>query len=107
MRNLSVTLNGTRLGRSALPLTTQEYLRELESDVVALESQLWQLVERRPAQRPRYCQQWREMRDRLELEAQKQTGLTVTIETPAWVLLSEPEKVEASAQMGTQRTEGT
>lgn len=87
MNNLTLDLNGTRIGRSSLPLKTQEYLTQLESDVVRLENQLWQLVELRPAQKASYCDQWWAMIGRMEKEAAVRTGLTVAIETPGWVLL--------------------
>jgi hypothetical protein len=87
MSKLTLELNGTRIGRSSLALKTQEYLTQLESDLVRLEGQLWQLVELRPQLKKSYCDQWCAMIRRLESDAATKTGLTVSIETPSWVLL--------------------
>jgi len=100
MSELTVSLNGTRLGRSALDLKTQEYLRLMETDVKRLESQLWQLVELRSHLKARCCDQWRATIGRMEAEARVKLGLTVEIETPSWVLLmgGNNPTVQASAQ---------
>jgi len=94
MSKLTITLHDTRIGRSTLALAAQEYLQQLESDVTRLESQLWQLVERRPQLKASYCDQWWAMIQRMEREAAEKTGLTVAIETPSWVLLMEKNKTK-------------
>lgn len=91
MSQLTLTLNGTRIGRTSLALAHQEYLRQVETDAARLESQLWQLVELRPALKASYCDQWWAMIGRMEQDAAKKTGLTVAIETPSWIVLMQKE----------------